>query len=336
MTRLRRASGLAAALLLSAAGAAAQPIPPGAPVQPSALCRAPEALTLFAATVRHVLAIRQPGRVWPVYQVPCDALAVIGDTSPAILVVDRALAGEQEVLQYGFTPFPFSDAAEPVREPDDPFARLGRFIVRPGLSAVPAIWIKGDLRPADVDGLRLAAAAASVQALAAFSDGLCATGPPRVPDQLLSAATTQSRNVPDYHLYFEAAWLEYRAMTDPALPLTSGAAAVQQDLQRTAVPGLRCDVGKRDRFSLMPFGAGVTALARTAEHLRQALAGFTQRGRADLGQLNLAHTCALDAVAEMRRSGRRPSCAAADYGLWTRAYAPLLHAAQVKALQASR
>lgn len=334
MTRLRRPTGLAVFLLLSAWDASSQSAPP--PSQPSAFCRAPDALTLFAVTVRHVLAARLPGRSWPVYQVPCDSLPAIGDTPTAILVVDRAFATDQDVLQYGFSAFPFAEAADPPREPNDPFARLGRFIVKPPLSAVPGVWIKGAIGPADTEGLRLAVAAGSVQALAVLSDALCAGDTGRVPEQLLAAATAQTRNVVDYQLYFEAALLEHRAMTSQPVSLTAHATAVQQDLQRMVVPGLRCDVGKRDRFSLTPFGGGATVLTRTAEHLRDALAGLTQHGRADLGQLNLARRCALDAVTEMLRTRRAPACAASDYGLWTRAYAPLLHAAQVKALQASR
>jgi hypothetical protein len=114
------------------------------------------------------------------------------------------------------------------------------------------------------------------------------------------------------------------------------ARSVAQDLSTMVVPRLRCDLGNKDRFSLMPFGAGVTSLTKTAEHIGHALSGLRKDGRSDLGQLNLARACVLEAVTDMLQNSRIPSCNNADYGLWTRAYAPLLHAAQVKVLQTSR
>lgn len=294
-------------------------------------------MSLFALTVRQVLKAERQDSGWPVFQVPCDPLPSVSDASPtAILIVDRSAATDQDVLQYGFAPFPFAAAAAVTPQPDDPFARLGRWILEPSLAAVPSIWTRGALDPAHSEALRIALAAAAVQSLAGSKDSLCAADSANVPGQLLAAAEANSRSRSDYHLYFEAALNEHRAMAGEPIALATLARSIAQDLRGVVVPQLRCDIGNKDRFSLMPFGAGVTSLTKTAEHIGRALSGLRKDGRSDLGQLNLARACVLEAVDDMLRNGRNPSCNNADYGLWTRAYAPLLHAAQIKVLQTSR
>lgn len=337
MVTAKRVGG---ALLLVSLLAPADPLcgqSPSRPgVAPRPLCRAPEALNLFTMTVRHVLQAHHPQASWPVFQVPCDPLASVSDASrTAILVVDPAFATEQDVLQYGFIPFPFAPPTLVTPQPDDPFARVGRLLLKPTLTAVPSIWTKGALDAAHADALRLAAAAGAVQALAAF-EPLCGRDAATVPEQLLVAAELNSRHRPDYHLFFEAALQEHRAMRGQAAALAPAATATGEALRGVVVPGLRCDVDNRARFSLMPFGPGATSLARTAEHIERAVAGVRSGGRSDLGQLNLARVCALQAVTDMLQSNRLPSCNASDYGLWTSAYAPLLHAAEVKVLETSR
>lgn len=304
---------------------------------PQAFCRPPDALSVFALTVRHVLRA-QPGTAgWTVFQVPCDTLSSVADAAPrAILIADRAFVSDQDVLQYGFTAVPFFPPVQAPAQPDDPFARLGRWILQPSLTAVPSIWTRGPVDAARLETLRLAVAAGAVQALTGFADTLCAADQSAVPGQLLEAAEAQTRNHPDYHLYFEAALHEHRAILGDSRPLAPLVTAVAQDLRTIVVPQLRCDLGNRDRFSLMPFGPGVTSLTKAAEHIQRSLGALRTDGRSDLGQLNLARACVLDAVVDMQRNRRAPSCRAADYGLWTRAYAPLLHAAQVKVLQTSR
>lgn len=302
-----------------------------------ALCRAADALNLFTITVRHVLRARGSLPDVPIFQIPCDTLAGASDASHrAILVVDKAFASDQDVLQYGYAPLPFSPDTPTALDPDDPFAHLGRLILQPPLRAVPSIWTRDLPDSAQADALRLASAAGAVQAVAGFRSSLCSTDGSRVPDQLLAAAEANSRSSPGYHLYFEAALQEHQAISGQARSLSSLTQAVVQDLSRVVVPELRCDVGNRDRFSLMPFGSGATSLTKTAEHIQNAIAGLRATGRSDLGQLNLARTCALQALREQLRAQRPPACNAADYGLWTRAYAPLLHAAQVKVLETSR
>jgi hypothetical protein len=309
---------------------------------PQALCRAPEALDVFSMTVRHVLKAQLPSFAWPVFQLPCDTVSGVSDASQtAILVVDRAFANDQDVLKYGFAPFPFAASPSTIveRQPDDPFARLGRLILKPTLTTVPSLWTRGELGADRTDALMLAAAAGAVQAVAGLKDAPCAAGSANVPEQLLAAAEERSRHRLDYHVYFEAALEEQRAVRGQSAArgrLGSLAQSVADALGAVAVPGLRCDLGNRDRFSLMPSGVGATTLARTAEHIEAAVAGVRRSGRSDLGQLNLARACALQAVTEMIRNSRPPTCQAADYGLWTRAYVPLLHAAQVKVLETSR
>lgn len=305
--------------------------------EPSTFCRAPEALTLFALTVQHVLRAQRLAGEWPVFQVPCESLSSLADVGPrALLVVDRSFASDQDVLSYGFTPLPVLPAADTAPRPNDPFARIGRWILQPSLAAVPSVWTRGAVEPSRLEVMRLAMAAGAVQALAGLSDTLCSSNRSAVPDQLLASAEQLTRNHPDYHLYFEAALREHQVMLGQSRPLSSLVAAVAQDLRGAVVPHLRCDVGNRDRFSLTPFGPGLTTLTKAAEHIQGALDGLRSEGRSDLAQLNLARTCVLEAVADMQRTSRPPSCQAVDYGLWTRAYAPLLHAAQVKVLQTSR
>ena len=138
------------------------------------LCRTPEPLTLLAAGVRQILGEQRLDAEWPVYQVPCDTLPAIVDSAPrAIVIVDRSSASEQDVLQYGFTPFAFGQANAVAVQPGDPFARLGRLVVTPALTAVPSIWVRGTLTPAQADVLRLALAAGAVQAIAGFRQPLC-------------------------------------------------------------------------------------------------------------------------------------------------------------------
>ncbi|MGE3177209.1 MAG: hypothetical protein AB7O32_07050 [Vicinamibacterales bacterium] len=314
---------------------ATQTSSPGRSTQ--SLCRAPDALSLFAVAVGDLLRAQRPGMRWSVFQVPCETLpGVIDAPAPLVLIVDPGFAGEQEVLSYGFVPFPFATSARVVRQPDDPFARLGRFVLPPRITTVPSIWVKGTLAPEDVDALRLAAAAGAVQAVTAFRDGICESRGSEVPGLLLEAAERHSRHRPDYHAFFDAALEEFRHMRGtPSSSLTTTAEGVVNALRPVTVPGLKCDVGNRDRFSLMPFGPGVTSLARAGVHIDAAVSG-ARRGQRDLAQLNLARVCAFQAISEMVRARREPSCRADDYGLWTGAYAPLLHAAEVKVLETSR
>ena len=301
------------------------------------LCRTPEPLTLLATGVRQILGEQHLDAEWPVYQVPCDTLPSIVDSVPrAIVIVDRSSASEQDVLQYGFTPFAFGQANAVAVQPGDPFARLGRLVVTPALTAVPSIWVRGTLTPAQADVLRLALAAGAVQAIAGFRQPLCDSPDSAVVEALLNAAVENARNHPDYLLYFQAARLEHQLATGQSVDLAQSADAVVRDLSGVVVQGLRCDVGNRDRFSLSPFGSGSTSLARAAEHLRSAVEGARRTGRSDLGQVNLARVCTLDAIRDMLQRQRVPSCRADDYGLWTRTYAPLLQAAQVKALGGRR
>ena len=303
----------------------------------SAFCRAPDALTVFASTIRHVLRAQPVSGDWPVFQVPCDRPARVVDvTTNAILVVDRASTADQDILQYGFAPAPFLAPADVPRQADDPFARLGRWILRPDLSAVPSVWSRGPLGPSGAEALRLAVGAGAVQALAGLADGLCGGDGTSVPRQLLTIAETLSRNHPDYHLYFDAALNEHRALTGEVPSVAPWMDAVRRDLDAAAVPQLRCDLANRERFSLMPIGPGATSLGKAADHIRRALDSLRSNGRSDLGQLNLARACVRDALADMHAARRPPSCRASEYGLWTRAYVPLLHAAQVKVLQTSR
>lgn len=321
----------------AAASAFAQPPSATGPPTQQPLCRAADALTRFATTARHVLRGRAPQTAWSVFQVPCETLADISDLAGSpVLIVDPSFASDQEVLSYGFTSFEFSPRTPVVPQPDDPFARLGRLILKPTLSAVPTVWTRSPLAAGPADALRLAAAAGAVSALAEFRGTLCSDGPPNVPGALLEVAEAQSRHHTDYHLFFDAALQEHRAIRGPRTPLTSVAARVAEAMRGMTVPGLRCDLGNRDRFSLRPFGPGTTSLARAADHIERAHAGVRRNGRSDLGQLNLARACIVEAINEMVRANRAPSCDAQDYGLWSRAYAPLLHAAQVKVLETSR
>lgn len=327
------ASGLSARLL-------AQPLTT-APPHP-ALCRESEPLTLFVLAVRQVLRAHDLAGDWPVYQLPCDSLPEIADNATrAILVVDRAAVTDQAVLQYGFAPFPFATAAAVEPRPNDPFARLGRLLAPPPLSAPPSIWLRGALPPAAVEPLRLALAAGAVQTVAGFTNPLCSPNEARVVHALLGAAVDQARNHPDYLLYLQAAQLEQQAVNSPSRPpaplasLNLAAEAVAADLSTVTVPGLRCDIGNRERFSLSP-SDGTTSLTRAAAHITSALTDLRRRDRADLGQLNLARVCVLDAVRDLLRRHRTPSCRTDDYGLWNATYAPLLHAAEVKMLGVGR
>ena len=324
-------------LLASVDVAPAQAQSRARPGTTTTLCRTPEPLTLLALGVRQILREHALDTDWPVYQVPCDSLPAIVDASPrAIVIVDRSTASEQDVLQYGLAPFPFGPAGTVEVQPRDPFARLGRLVTTPALTAVPSVWIRGSVAPAQADVLRLALAAGAVQAIAGFRQPLCDSPDAAVVDGLLAAASENARNHPDYLLYFQAARLEYQFASGQAVELAPAADAVARDLAGFAVQGLRCDVGNRDRFSLSPFGSGSTSLARAAEHLRSAVEGARRNGRSDLGQVNLARACTLDAIRDMLQRQRSPSCRADDYGLWTRTYAPLLQAAQVKALGGRR
>lgn len=327
---------------MTCAGLWAPPASAWAQVTPAraapALCRAPDALTLFTNTVRQFLRTRRVDG-WTVAQLPCDTLPVLAD-SPArlLLIVDRASASDQDVLQYGFSPLPFGDATanRVALRPDDPFARIGRLIARPPLTAVPSIWIRGALDAGQADAVSMALAGGALQSVAGFTNPLCSPDETRVTEALLTAAVDAARNHPELRLYLEAALLERQRIGGQGVSITAAAQAVAADLASGVVPGLRCDVGKRERFSLMPFGPGTSSLALTADHLRHALASVRAGERSDLGHVNLARVCALDAVRDLLRRQRAPSCRADDYGLWTSAYAPLLHAAQVKVLVSSR